>query len=411
MVLLAFFSNFAVDLRLTEMLMRNFTLKLWAAGSLLLALLLGTQTVAAAEFPAIEELYGRYRFSGELTWEDGTENPEIPVPATDYEMVVLPDTAANKVRILGFLGLGNGIVATYDAATGTLSCDQEAAFLCANIDYFTFTGLQVALDGGDGGSLGYTYSVTEENGVIQLTSLSQMNGMYMDLFASSQAMFTYASGYTLTKEDISVSLSSASGTYSFTGNKVVSTSLPDVSEIFELTLSDAGDGKVSLKGLYGIDEEVEATYFEDGGLVLLPEEYSFSNGLYWGQMTMDVMVSECAPYLYVEDGKLYSPCSFFLYGPFDEMMGGAPTFSFIGGEAVKKADGDGIASYHNTADGICVSDGVIYVTNAEEAPVVVYDLAGVKVAEANGASVAISGLQSGIYVVKAGNRTAKVALK
>ena len=101
MALLPFFSNFAADLKPKEMLMRNFTLKLWIAGSLLLALLLGTQGVAAAEYPSIEELYGRYRFSGELTWTDmaGT-SPEAPVPATDYDMIVLPGENENEVRKL-----------------------------------------------------------------------------------------------------------------------------------------------------------------------------------------------------------------------------------------------------------------------------------------------------------------------
>ena len=123
------------------------------------------------------------------------------------------------------------------------------------------------------------------------------------------------------------------------------------------------------------------------------------------------MVTEEAPYFYVEDGKLVSPCSFYVYnGDYDEMLMGVATFSFIGGEAEKEG-GEGIASQTLGRDGIYVADGVVYVDNTDGSVVYVYDLQGVKVAEAAGASVQVGNLKPGIYVVKAGGRTAKVAVR
>lgn len=399
--------------------MKDFTLKLWATCSLLLVLLVGGSTVSAAEYPSLEDLYGRYHFSGEFSSElmdlVTYETVDVSIPATtDYDMVILPDTTANSVRILGFFGYGNGIVAKYDAATGTLTCDQEAAYLCGNmyLDMSTYEGVgaQVVLDGGLGGSLGYTYTVTEQDGVVQLVASSPMEATYMS-YAGNGVMGTlsYAAGYTLTKEDKTVSMSDAVGTYSFSGKEVITPTLADATEVFDLTVSDAGNGKVTLTGLYGIDEDVEADYYEDGGVIVLPETHQYSNGLYWGQLTMDVMAMEYAPYLYVEDGKLVSPCSFYVYGAYDEMLMGAATLSFLGAEAVKD-DGTGVASVLTGDENIYVADGTIYVANADDA-VYVYNLQGVKVAEAAGASVWIDGLQKGIYIVKAGNRAVKVVVR
>ena len=390
--------------------MKNFTLNLRLAGGMLLALLLGVQSVAAA--PAIEELYGRYRFSGEYSAVDMmTDEPiEVAVPnTTDYEMVVLPDTAANTVRILGFYGFGNGIAATYDEASGTLTCNQEAAFLSANMYMDMTTGMaygaQVALDGAATGGLGYTFTVKEQDGAIQIVASDPMEAMYVSYETGVMATLVYNAGYILTKEDVSVTAADAAGDYSFTSDDVIYTTLADASEEFDLSVADAGDGKVTLDGLFGIEGAVVCDYYEDGGIIVLPDTFRYDNGLYWGQMTMEVMAPEYGPYFYVVDGRLTTPANFYLYGAFDEMLGGAATFSFIGGEAVK--DGSGIAgTVAEEGEGIRVADGAICVEDG--AAVAVYDLQGMKVAE--GVS-RIDGLKTGLYIVKAGDHTAKVVLK
>ena len=401
--------------------MRNFTLKLWAAGSLLLALLLGTQTVAAAEFPAIEELYGRYRFSGELTAEfmNGMtgEPVDVVLPGTtDYDMVVLPGSGENEVQVLGFFGYGGGVTLSYDAQTGTLSGGFQEVLFCQGSGSLivTVTAPYDPSAGGYVGTVDFKFKVGMVDGTIVLTSENALSdAQYIDYTTYDMGSMTYASGYTLTKEDVTADLSGLAGTYEFTSQVLDMNTLPDGSDLFDLEVSVSG-GKVCLDNWFGVSgTAVEATYYEDGGILVLPHDAALSNGMYFGQEPEGMPNGNAAPYLLVNGDKLVLPGYVSLNNGSEDMgeMLMPIQYAIIGGEAVKKADGDGIASYHNTADGICVSDGVIYVTNAEEAPVVVYDLAGVKVAEANGASVAISGLQSGIYVVKAGNRTAKVALK
>ena len=70
-------------------------------------------------------------------------------------------------------------------------------------------------------------------------------------------------------------------------------------------------------------------------------------------------------------------------------------------------DGSGIAgTVAEEGEGIRVAGGAICVEDG--AAVAVYDLQGMKVAE--GVS-RIDGLKSGLYIVKAGDHTAKVVLK
>ena len=385
--------------------MRNFTLKLWMAGSLLLALLLGTQGVAAAEYPSIEELYGRYRFSGELTWTDmGGTSPEAPVPATDYNMIVLPGENENEVKLLGFFGYGNGVTLNYDAATGVLSGSTPTV-----IFFMTGSAMVTADMAATGGTVDFSYQVSEEEGRIVLTAQNALSDVtYMDMMVGAMGSMSYAAGYTLTKESVTADVNDVAGTYEFTSSVVDMNTIPEGSDIFDLNVTVDGDGKVTFENWFGIaDTKVTGTFYAEGGIIVLPHDVQLANGMYFGQGDPDMggYNPNEAVYFLVGGGKLVTPGYVLLDNGYDEMTGMPLQYAVIGGEAVKK--GLGIAGTVAEGDGsIYVADGVIYVENGET--VAVYNLQGMKVAE--GISQ-IDGLKAGIYVVKAGNRTAKVALK
>ena len=156
-----------------------------------------------------------------------------------------------------------------------------------------------------------------------------------------------------------------------------------------------------------MNSKVTGTFYAEGGIIVLPHDVQLANGMYFGQGDPDMggYNPNEAVYFLVGDGKLVTPGYVLLDNGYDEMTGMPLQYAVIGGEAVKK--GLGIAGTVAEGDGsIYVADGVIYVENGET--VAVYNLQGMKVAE--GISQ-IDGLKAGIYVVKAGNRTAKVALK
>ena len=291
--------------------MRNFTLKLWAAGSLLLALLLGTQTVAAAEFPAIEELYGRYRFSGELTAEfmNGMTGEPVDVVlagTTDYDMVVLPGSGENEVQVLGFFGYGGGVTLSYDAQTGTLSGGFQEVLFCQGSGSLivTVTAPYDPSAGGYVGTVDFKFKVGMVDGTIVLTSENALSdAQYIDYTTYDMGSMTYASGYTLTKEDVTADLSGLAGTYEFTSQVLDMNTLPDGSDLFDLEVSVSG-GKVCLDNWFGVSgTAVEATYYEDGGILVLPHDAALSNGMYFGQEPEGMPNGNAAPYLLVTWAK------------------------------------------------------------------------------------------------------------
>lgn len=383
----------------------------------LFAVSLGVEMVSAAGFPSVKDLYGRYTFKGEL---QSTLGDGLVIPDSGYDMVVLPGATENEVKILGFFGFGNGIIAKYDADAGTLTCTQEAAYLSANLDMMSMAGAMVTLDGGEDGSLGYVYKVSNKDGIV-FTAEKPMEASYMS-YEGGGVMGTlgYAAGYTLTKQTKSVPTSSATGDYAFTGTSVVSTMLSDASEVFDLSVKSSGEGKVLLSGLFGFADEIEADYYEDGGLIVLPSKVAFANACFMASygsdpegLYSDLMLVEEAPYFYVENSKLITPCSFYVYGEFDEDFGIRNTFSFTGGEAVKDG-GDIVKSVADGQAGQAVvygGEGYIRVDNAGDAGIQVYDMQGMVVDTSEEVSVEFNGLKAGLYIVKVGHSTAKVLVK
>lgn len=402
--------------------MGRFTFGLKAFYSALVVILLGTQAVSAADFPTVKELYGRYVFSGECVYTDMAEGViDAPVPATTgYRMVVLPGDDENEVKILGFFGYGNGITATYNPEDGTLTCSQEAAFICANTDNMTGEGDMVYVDAGAGGKLDYVYNVAKQSGSIVITSTKPMEATYMNYLEGMMGDLEYAAGYTLVKENKTVTASSVVGNYDFTGGEIVSTTLSDAKETFKLAFTAGDGGKVTVSGLFGFTDGIEADFYGDGGIIVLPSVFTFSNGCFMGanegdpdMMEDNVIASESAPYFYVEDGKLVSPCSFYVYGTFDEDWMMYNMLSFLGGEAVKEKEGDGVETVDLGGRNIKISraPGSLYVAVPEEEHVVVYDVQGRKQAAAQGTSVGFTGLKAGLYLVKAGNYATKVVVE
>ena len=391
--------------------MKNFTLNLRLAGGMLLALLLGVQSVSAA--PAIEELYGRYRFSGEYSAVDMmTGEPiEFALPGTTgYEMVVLPGENENEVQVLGFFGYGGGVTLAYDAQTGTLEGGAQEVLFCQGNGSLIVAVTAPRDPSTDGyvGTVDFKFNVGMVDDKIVLTSENALSDVqYMNYMTYEMGVMSYASGYTLTKEDVTADLSSLAGTYEFTSQVVDMNTLVDASDIFDLEVSVSGD-KVSLDNWFGVSETaVEATYYEDGGILVLPHDMALSNGMYFGQDPTGFPNGNAAPYLLVNGDKLVLPGYVSLNNGTEDMgeMLMPIQYAVIGGEAVKA--GAGIAGTVAEGDnGIRVADGAICV--ADGAAVAVYDMQGMKVAE--GVS-RIDGLKAGLYIVKAGDHTAKVVLK
>lgn len=399
--------------------MRNSTLKEKTFGIILLAFILGIQAVSAQGYPTVKELYGRYKFSGECTYVDMMTGKaaEAPVPAvTDYDMAVLPGEGENEVKILGFFGYGGGVIATYDAEKGVLKCTQEAAYFCGNMDAITGEGVMAFADAGEGGQLDYIYTVIKKDEGILITSTTSLNASYMNGTDGKMGSLSYAAGYTLQKENNMIAVSSTEGDYNFLSENVVSTFEADAIEEFKLTVKVKGGNKVSMSGLFGFADEIEVDYYEDGGVFVLPSAVTFANGLFMGanegdpdNIYDDVYPVEDSPYFYVEDGKLVTPCSFYVYGMFDDVYMMRNVFSFLGGEAVK--DGSSVSSRCIRSVKIYGADGTIRVDGDEDTVVRVYDVQGVQVASAEGATIAFDGLKSGLYLVKVGDQATKVVVK
>lgn len=386
--------------------MRKFDLKMNLVGLLSLLMLWGSWTPAVAdEVPALSELIGRYRLTGECTVDEGMQVPAT----TDYDVAIFPGSEEGTVQINGLLGYGGGIVASYDSETGALTCTQEGAYLCATVDGTYSNGEYVVLDAGMGGSLDLNFTVTKGAEGIVISTTSPLSAILMLQGGSAG----YANGFTLTKEAVSVPASSVTGTYAFTASSdVISNLIDDAEENFTLTIADAGNGKLTVSGLFGLSEAtVEATYYEEGGLIVLPFQAQFTDELFMGNDEDNgIMSFEPAPYFFVNGNELTSPSSFILRGGIDWDMFLPLDFSFIGGRAVKKG-ANAIASVVGEQSArIVVEGGVLTVTTPVAGTIVVYDVQGRVVASATGTTASFSSLPTGLYVVKAGTTSRKVVL-
>lgn len=409
--------------------MERFTKRMCAFAVALLAAFLVVPTAFAADYPTLAELYGRYTFNGEMTSmaEEQGQSALEPAARTGYTMVVVPGEEANTVKILGFCGYGGGMTATYDEASGKLHCGQNNFFVCGSSSV-TGAGLMVTADAGVTGDyeplyFDLNFQVSEQDGKIVITSAEDLKVMAMGGMTGAgfeMDYWTYAAGYTLTKENVNLSATDVAGVYAFKGTEVIDTSVGEAFEEFDLTVANKSEGKVGLSGLFGFNDEIEADYLADGGIILLPRDFTFSNGLFMGNKEgtgeeyfgMDAVIrQEAAPWILVEDGKLASPSTFSVNGAFDDAMFVTPAFSFCGGTAAKK-DGSGVADAVAAGNlNVTPTEGGIRVDAPEAVTISIYDACAVKVAGAVASSAEFSGLQPGVYIVKAGEYTKKFIVR
>ena len=402
--------------------MRNFTSMWKTVFTALFAVLAGAQTIGAAENPSVEELYGRYTFKGDFQGDfmDGAGSPvEAPFHATtDYDMVILPGSNKNEVQMLGFFCSGGVVTLTYNREEGTLKAAvPEVCFTMAGTLMLTASGEWPDYPEGQPENLEFSYSVSksQDGGIVVKADNALENVTYMDMAGGVMGAASYAAGYTLTKNDVAFDIANVGGTYEFVADYVDGMNLlPDASEWFDLNVvaSAADEGMVELDGWFGFSNtKVEAKYYADGGILVLPHDAKLDNGMYFGlQPAEDGGYNpNPAPFFFVGDGKMSSYSYFTLYGGFDEVMEMALSFSVVGGTATGK--GESVDGYRAGRVKVYATDGAIRVEGADDAGIRVYDAQGMAVASAEGETAVFNGLKSGLYLVKASGRTVKVVVK
>lgn len=376
---------------------------------------LGIEMVSAAGFPSVKELYGRYKFSGECSYVDMVSEAagEAPVPATTgYNMAVLPGESENELKVLGFFGYGGGVTLTYNQEDGTLKGETPTAVFMMGMN------LMVVADAAStGGTVVFNYQVTEKDGKIEITAQNALeNVTIMDMEDGIMGVLSYASAYTMTKEDISYNLSDVIGEYDFASTRVDNNLWADASENFKLKItgntSETVPSGVSVGNWFGVENtEVAAEFYADGGILVLPHDVKLANGMCFGAQPEEEggYNPNEASFFFVEKDKLVTPGYLVLDNGFDEMMEMPLQMAVIGGEAVKT--GSGISSRCIKDVKIYSSDGSIRVEGLESAEISVFDAQGMLVSSVHGATAAFGGLKSGLYLVKVGSQTAKVVVK
>ena len=268
-----------------------------------------------------------------------------------------------------------------------------------------------------GGTVVFNYQVAEKDGKIQITAQNALEDVIiMDMENGIMGMLSYASAYTMTKEEVSYNLSDVIGEYDFASTKVDNNLLADASENFKLKItgntSETISSGVSLGNWFGVENtDVTAEFYADGGILVLPHDMKLANGMCFGQQPTEEggYNPNEAPFFFVEKDKLVTPGYLVLDNGFDEVMEMPLQMSVVGGEAVKA--GSSISSRCIKDVKIYSSDGSIRVDGLEDAEICVFDAQGMLVASAHGATAAFNGLKSGLYLVKFGNQTAKVVVK
>ena len=374
---------------------------------------LGIEMVSAAGFPSVKELYGRYKFSGECSYVDMVSGAagEAPVPATTgYNMAVLPGESENELKVLGFFGYGGGVTLTYNQEDGTLKGETPTAVFMMGMNLVV-----VADAASTGGTVVFNYQVTEKDGKIEITAQNALENVTIrDMEDGIMGMLSYASAYTMTKEDISYNLSDVIGEYDFASTRVDNNLLADASENFKLKItgntSETVPSGVSVGNWFGVENtEVAAEFYADGGILVLPHDVKLANGMCFGAEEKGGYNPNEASFFFVEKDKLVTPGYLVLDNGFDEVMEMPLQMAVIGGEAVKT--GSGISSRCIKDVKIYSSDGSIRVEGLESAEISVFDAQGMLVSSVHGATAAFGGLKSGLYLVKVGSQTAKVVVK
>lgn len=304
----------------------------------LFAVSLGVEMVSAAGFPSVKDLYGRYKFSGECSYVDMVSGVagEAPVPATtDYNMAVLPGESENEVKVLGFFGYGGGVTLTYNQEDGTLKGETPTAVFIMGMN------LMVVADAAStGGTVVFNYQVAEKDGKIQITAQNALEDVtIMDMENGIMGMLSYASAYTMTKEEVSYNLSDVIGEYDFASTRVDNNLLADASENFKLKItgntSETISSGVSLGNWFGVENtDVTAEFYADGGILVLPHDMKLANGMCFGQQPTEEggYNPNEAPFFFVEKDKLVTPGYLVLDNGFDEVMEMPLQMSVVGGE-------------------------------------------------------------------------------
>lgn len=327
-------------------------------------------------------------------------------------MAVLPGESENEVKVLGFFGYGGGVTLTYNQEDGTLKGETPTVVFMMGMN------LMVVADAAStGGTVVFNYQVTEKDGKIQITAQNALEDVtIMDMENGIMGMLFYASAYTMTKEEVSYNLSDVIGEYDFASTRVDNNLLADASENFKLKItgntSETVSSGVSLGNWFGVENtDVTAEFYADGGILVLPHDMKLANGMCFGQQPTEEggYNPNEAPFFFVEKDKLVTPGYLVLDNGFDEVMEMPLQMSVVGGEAVKA--GSSISSRCIKDVKIYSSDGSIRVDGLEDAEICVFDVRGMLVASAHGATAAFNGLKSGLYLVKFGNQTAKVVVK
>lgn len=407
--------------------MKNFTSNLNALFVALFAVLYGVQGVRAEGFPKVEELYGRYTFSGEFIGEfmeqvdETTMVPvDCPFATTGYEMAVVPGGNENEVQLLGFFGMGGGVTLTYNPEDGTLKgAMPDVCFMMSGTSQLVASGNWPDYPEGMPENVEFNYSISQDgDGAIIIKSDKALeNVQYMDMMMGVMGTASYSAGYTLTKSGVSYGLSDVTGMYEFKAASVdiLTSTYPDASDVFDLKVDVVAgeDDMVELDNWFGVpDTKVKAKFYADGGLLVLPHDVKLANGMYFGQQPAEEggYNPNPAPFFFVQEGKLVSYSYFNLFAGMDEVMGMELRYTVIGGEAVKKT-GESVGAYRAGQTRIFAGDGEIRVENIGNGRIYVFDAQGISVASAQGETVEFNGLKAGLYIVKAGERTVKILVK
>lgn len=327
-------------------------------------------------------------------------------------MAVLPGESENEVKVLGFFGYGGGVTLTYNQEDGTLKGETPTAVFVMGMN------LMVVADAAStGGTVVFNYQVAEKDGKIQITAQNALEDVtIMDMENEVMGMLSYASAYTMTKEEVSYNLSDVIGEYDFASTRVDNNLLADASENFKLKItgntSETVPSGVSVGNWFGVENtEVAAEFYADGGILVLPHDVKLANGMCFGAQPEEEggYNPNEASFFFVEKDKLVTPGYLVLDNGFDEVMEMPLQMAVIGGEAVKT--GSGISSRCIKDVKIYSSDGSIRVEGLESAEISVFDAQGMLVSSVHGATAAFGGLKSGLYLVKVGSQTAKVVVK
>ncbi len=386
--------------------MKNLTLR-----AQIVILLLFAVHFADAQNPAITDLYGRYMFNGECTLAD-----VATIPAeNNYYVAILPGDGENEVKLLGMMGYSGASVLVYNQEEGTLKSKipgSETKFpgsiLCGTF-YTSYMAVQLtAMD----------LTVSGNGNSIILTSNADFNARISDPDAkASYSLAGYSAGFTLTKETRNKTIEDITGTYDFVSDYLDFALVDEADLVFPFTIrsKEGTNDTVILKGFFGIkDVTIEAEFYPEAGLIVLPIRAALPNNMYFGvrpENTQGMFNYNAQPIFFVEDGQLTTPSFFILDNGADDVLTMPLMFTFLAGNAKKVSGSTGIRTLSAGSMDITAQPGALRITVPEATDIRIYNAQGTIVAAAYDDTVSANGLPAGIYLVKAGDRSTKVIVK